>query len=90
MNRVEELTEKYLDEVLSPSEGRELANHLGAEPEAARQFLAFYSQDRALIELSRSVALSGLCCLSPVTEGAASLCLDLLAFAPLGLRYPDW
>ena len=60
MNRFEELTEKYLDEVLSPSEGRELANHLGAEPEAARQFLAFYSQDRVLIELFRSEDLKAI------------------------------
>src|SRR6476660_1742893 len=60
MNRFEELAEKYLDEVLSPSEGRELANHLRAEPEAARQFLAFYSQDRVLVELFRSEDLKAI------------------------------
>jgi hypothetical protein len=54
MNRFEELTAKYLDEALSPSEGRELANHLRAEPEAARQFHMLYFQDRVLVELFRS------------------------------------
>src|SRR5438046_2156007 len=58
MDRFEQLTAKYLDEVLSPVEGQELANHLRADPEAARQFLAFYSQDRLLVELHRSEDLA--------------------------------
>jgi hypothetical protein len=53
MDRIEQLTAKYLDDALFPAEGLELANHLRAHPAAARQFTDLYTQDRLLTGLLR-------------------------------------
>ena len=53
MDRLEQLTAEYLDGMLSPVEGQELANCLRADPEGTRQFASLYTQDRLLVEMHR-------------------------------------